>query len=55
VNTLCNDRVLVTKESDNPEDAHTEEGINIKPVSVGKDTKYNLNVNVLYTDLCYCL
>lgn len=36
VNTLCNDRVLVAKESDNPENAHVEEGINIKPVSVGK-------------------
>lgn len=36
VNTLCDDRVLVKKESDNPEDAHNEEGINIKPVSVGK-------------------
>lgn len=35
VNTLCDDRVLVKKESDNPEDAHNEEGININPVSVG--------------------
>lgn len=40
VNTLCDDRVLVKKESDNPEDAHNEEGINIKPVSVGKFTRF---------------
>ncbi|KAG1435999.1 hypothetical protein G6F56_013743 [Rhizopus delemar] len=37
VNTLCDDHVLLKKESDNPEDAHNEEGIKIKPVSVELD------------------
>ncbi|RCH78159.1 hypothetical protein CU098_006997, partial [Rhizopus stolonifer] len=37
VNTLCDDHVLARKESENPEDAHNEEGINIKPVSVELD------------------
>jgi septin family protein len=39
VNTLCDDHVLSKKVSDDPEDAHNEEGINIKPVSVGKEPK----------------
>ncbi|EIE82948.1 hypothetical protein RO3G_07653 [Rhizopus delemar RA 99-880] len=37
VNTLCDDHVLSKKVSDDPEDAHNEEGINIKPVSVELD------------------
>ena len=36
VNTLCNSSVLTKKVCDNPEEAHNEEGITIKPVSVGK-------------------
>lgn len=36
VNTLCDDHVLAKKVCDNPEDAHSEEGIHINPVSVGK-------------------
>ncbi|CAO3609506.1 unnamed protein product [Cunninghamella blakesleeana] len=34
VNTLCNSNVLAKKVCDNPEEAHNEEGITIKPVSV---------------------
>ena len=36
VNTLCESEVLAHKVSDNPECAHIEEGIRIKPVNVGK-------------------
>lgn len=36
VNTLCESEVLAHKVSDNPEGAHIEEGIRIKPVNVGK-------------------
>ncbi|KAH7104480.1 GTP binding protein [Auriculariales sp. MPI-PUGE-AT-0066] len=34
VNTLCESAVLVHKDSDNPEQAHVEEGIRIKPANV---------------------
>ncbi|CAO3626023.1 unnamed protein product [Cunninghamella echinulata] len=37
VNTLCNSNVLAKKVCDNPEEAHNEEGITIKPVSVELD------------------
>lgn len=36
VNTLCDSNVLSKKICDNPEEAHNEEGIHIKPVSVGE-------------------
>lgn len=35
VNTLCESEVLVHKVSDNPDTAHIEEGIRIKPANVG--------------------
>lgn len=35
VNTLCESEVLAHKVSDNPETAHVEEGIRIKPANVG--------------------
>ena len=35
MNTLCESEVLAHKISDNPETAHVEEGIRIKPVNVG--------------------
>ena len=35
VNTLCGKRVLQHKDSDDPTDAHTEEGVRIKPITVG--------------------
>ena len=35
VNTLCESEVLAHKVSDNPDMAHIEEGIKIKPVNVG--------------------
>lgn len=34
VNTLCGKRVLQSKDSDDPERAHLEEGVRIKPVTV---------------------
>ncbi|KAG0734919.1 hypothetical protein G6F23_011974 [Rhizopus arrhizus] len=37
VNTLCDSNVLSKKICDNPEDAHHEPGINIKPVSIELD------------------
>ncbi|CAO3698016.1 unnamed protein product [Rhizopus stolonifer] len=37
VNTLCDSNVLTKKLCDNPEDAHQEPGINIKPVSIELD------------------
>ena len=36
VNTLCGKKVLQGKDSDDPENAHLEEGVRIKPVTVGK-------------------
>ena len=36
VNTLCESEVLAHKISDNPETAHIEEGIKIKPINVGQ-------------------
>lgn len=36
VNTLCGRKVLSHKESDDPTIAHVEEGVKIKPVTVGK-------------------
>jgi cell division control protein 11 len=36
VNTLCGKQVLEGKESDDAEHAHIEEGVRIKPVTVGE-------------------
>lgn len=36
VNTLCGKGVLTHKDSDDPSDAHVEEGVKIKPITVGK-------------------
>jgi len=36
VNTLCESEILPHKVCDNPETAHIEEGIRIKPVTVGE-------------------
>lgn len=35
VNTLCNKDVLTHKNADDPTDAHVEDGVKIKPVTVG--------------------
>ncbi len=35
VNTLCGKKVLVGKDSDDHANAHVEEGVRIKPVTVG--------------------
>lgn len=36
INTLCGRRILDHKESDDPMNAHIEEGVKIKPIHVGK-------------------
>ncbi len=43
VNTLCESEVLAHKISDNPDTAHQEEGIRIKPVNVGMRRSYTCN------------
>jgi septin family protein len=35
VNTLCGKKVLQHKDSDDPTTAHIEEGVKIKPITVG--------------------
>ncbi len=35
MNTLCGKTVLSHKESDDPNTAHVEEGVKIKPLTVG--------------------
>ena len=35
VNTLCGQKVLEPKDSDDPTTAHVEEGVKIKPIIVG--------------------
>lgn len=41
VNTLCGKQVLEGKDADDPEHAHEEEGVRIKPVTVGKSNRLN--------------
>jgi hypothetical protein len=36
VNTLCGKKVLHHKDSDDPTTAHVEEGVKIKPITVGR-------------------
>jgi cell division control protein 11 len=36
VNTLCGKKVLQHKDSDDPTAAHVEEGVKIKPITVGR-------------------
>jgi len=36
VNTLCGKKVLESKDCDDPANAHVEEGVRIKPVTVGR-------------------
>jgi septin family protein len=36
VNTLCGAEVLAHRDSDNPDTAHVEQGIKIKPINVGQ-------------------
>lgn len=37
VNTLCGKQVLKSKDSDDAANAHLEEGVRIKPVTVGRE------------------
>lgn len=41
VNTLCGKKVLHAKEADDAANAHLEEGVRIKPVTVGEQAKIN--------------
>lgn len=46
VNTLCGKKVLHAKEADDAANAHLEEGVRIKPVTVGEQfTIYNLTLS----------
>lgn len=47
VNTLCESEVLAHKISDEPETAHVEEGIRIKPVNVGENISFPSEVQLL--------
>lgn len=40
INTLCDADVVPKRESDDPEMAHIEEGIKIKPYNVGKERPF---------------
>jgi septin family protein len=44
VNTLCSKKVLEHKDADDAENAHVEEGVRIKPVTVGRSFLFD-NVN----------
>lgn len=39
VNTLCGKQVLQGKDADDAQSAHLEEGVRIKPVTVGMGTR----------------
>ena len=39
VNTLCGKKVLQSKDSDDAANAHLEEGVRIKPVTVGRSNR----------------
>jgi cell division control protein 11 len=45
VNTLCAKPVLEHKEADDPEHAHVEHGVRIKPVTVGISIKFFFDVD----------
>jgi septin family protein len=45
VNTLCGKPVLEHKEADDPEHAHVEHGVRIKPVTVGTSFAFYFSVN----------
>jgi hypothetical protein len=40
VNTLCGKKVLHAKEADDAASAHLEEGVRIKPVTVGEQSTF---------------
>lgn len=43
VNTLCGKRVLSAKEADDAANAHLEEGVRIKPVTVGMSSNVEVD------------
>ena len=43
VNTLCGERVLSQKDADDAANAHLEEGVRIKPVTVGRSALLQLS------------
>jgi hypothetical protein len=48
VNTLCGKQVLKSKESDDAANAHLEEGVRIKPVTVGKRISSTLAIGTVH-------
>lgn len=44
MNTLCGKKVLQHKDSDDPSIAHVEEGVKIKPITVGAFVPYPTDV-----------
>jgi len=40
VNTLCGKKVLQSKDADDASNAHLEEGVRIKPITVGQSNKH---------------
>lgn len=52
VNTLCGKKVLQSKDSDDATNAHLEEGVRIKPITVGAYLS-GLYIPLLVVDLTY--
>jgi hypothetical protein len=46
VNTLCGKKVLHAKEADDAASAHLEEGVRIKPVTVGEQFTFRRSISV---------
>jgi hypothetical protein len=42
VNTLCGKKVLQAKDADDATNAHLEEGVRIKPITVGANHTYHI-------------
>lgn len=49
VNTLCGKKVLQGKDADDATNAHLEEGVKIKPITVGKNYICSANMVQLLT------
>lgn len=51
VNTLCGKKVLHAKEADDAASAHLEEGVRIKPVTVGEQSTLRWPISVNLTQI----
>lgn len=51
VNTLCGKKVLHAKEADDAASAHLEEGVRIKPVTVGEQSTFRRSISVKLTQI----